>query len=317
MTARSPGPTLAAVNRISLPLVILLGCATVGLSWWIHTRRYDFLEPPSAAELEAAKRGATRNLARPADLFAVPQAPDDPGGSPEPDESARDDALAEPPRIQFNTLGDPPPLDAWTDFSGFPASSYIDLASRLETDTRFPEALVAWERVIDHAEADADEREAALNGIRRLRDSLDAAGLPEIDPTAVTLAVEAPADRVELTRRAAAEAADMLRQATAGQLRFEPEVDPGDADPPRIRVAFRHASGGASALIETAAPDTENGLRRAILEAAFNSVSSTLAVEESLRPISLAEPGENPADSLTLRVTRRAWKSFANSLSEG
>lgn len=304
------------MKRVSLPLTTLLGLGTVGLSWWIHTRSHDFLASPSAAALEAAELRATRELARPADLFAVPRRASEPGEAVSPRTLRNVDAPEKPPHIEVGDLAEPPALDAWTERHEFPAASFIDLASRLETDTRFPEALVAWERVIDHVEADADERLAALNGIRRLREFLTSAGTPDTEPTDLVLAVETPADRIELTLRAAAEAAEILDRAAAGQISFESVVDPIEATPPVIRVSFRNAAGDVSALTETPAPETEDRLRRSILKAAFNSVSASLALEESLQPISLPEPGEEPADSLALRITRRAWNLFRKSLAE-
>lgn len=298
------------MKRVPPLFAILLCLGVVALAWWRGTAGYDFLAKPSATEIETARHHATQELARPSKLFAVPEVDEAPAAPAEP-ETTDDDPGNTLPRIDPGPLEGEPPLDAWADEAGKPAASFLDLASRLETDTRFPWALLAWERVIDTARPDEDERRAALNGIRRLRQSVDAPAPAE--PAAVTLRVAAPTDRIELTRRAAADAGTALSEASGGLLDFRVEVSAREADEPRLNLGFQTDQDQAATLALDA-PAEEEGLKNAILTGAFRLVASNLAVDEDISAISSPEPGEAPADSLATRITRRAWLAFAESL---
>jgi len=290
--------------------VVPLCLAVPGTAWWLGTRSYDFVAPPTATELEKVRVTAVRELAEPRvglpDPSARPQA--QPPARPEP----APPPPPPPPRIEPGPLVGDPPLEAWADHAGKPPVSFIHLASDLEANTELAWALPAWERVLDHCTPDDEQRSAALNAIRRLRATVRPPDGETLAPIPLELHLETPADRLKLTQRAAEEAAAAIRDASAGQADASARVvaRTGASDTPMLRLDL-HVNGvelpGSSA---TEAPESAEALRRAILSGTLRLVASQLALQDELSPVTPAEPGEEPADALRDRVTRLAWRRF-------
>lgn len=307
------------MRRVPLPIVILLSFAVIGGAWWLGTRNYDFLTPPSATQIEIARSRAARHFAQPSALFAVDQGPDLPLEvieSPRPAPTPQ----AAIPTIDPGDLSKKLTLDSWSRESSKPAASFINLASTLETDSQLAAALLAWERVLDHSSPTPDERNAALNGIRRLRATLSPWNDDSTNSSTILLKLETPADRLQLTRRAAKSAATILDTASSGLIHVEYAIRKSkiDGETPILRVILQHpetaTNESSSPSVQIPAPESSEGLETAILDAAFKLIASRLALDESLSPVSSPSPGESPADSLQLRITRLAWLHFADSL---
>ena len=302
---------LAAVQRVPWPVVVLLCPLVAGVAWHVGTRDYDFLTPPGEHELAMVRSRAGGDLVKPSDLFAVPATGVE--TAPEPAPPPAEDAPAPPPVaapvILDDDLPDPLPLDHWVDLVGMPAASFIDLASRLEADARLSEALVAWERVLDHAPADPGEREIAVRAIRRIKATVSPPTRLPRDAVTMTLRVTAPGDRVEITRRAAKDAAEALSQASFRQIRFQAVVE-ASRKTAILEVSFAGRADEQKPRLETPAPATADAIESTLLAAAFKLVSSTLALDGSVKPVSPAAAGEPPMESLATRVTRRAWKAL-------
>jgi len=279
----------------------------VAVVWSVGTRQIDLVKPPTQAELESARTQASQKLARPSNLFALPNEPDtdpEPQAPVKPIEPAKPN---DPPRILFGELEGDPPLDAWTSEQTAPAASFIDLASRLEADTRMAWARVAWERVIDQSKANPDELQAALKGVART--SLTPTPLSGETRPKIQLFISAPRDRVELSKRAAAAAAESLSKASSGLIAFTSSVTASKDLVDELEIGLGVDS--AAATIRIAAPTEPANYSEAALQAAYRLIGSQLATNDDLRPITPMEPGEKAPEALATRVTRLAWLSFA------
>ena len=299
---------LSSVQRIPWPVSILLALLVVGVVWHFGSRHYDFLTPPGERELALVRAKVGADLDRPSDLFAMPPKRAEPPVVPTPAAEEGDEAPpVAAPVILDEGLPDPLPQDHWLDLKSMPAASFIDLASRLEADARLSEALVAWERVLDAAPASAEEREIAVRAIRRMKSSVSPPSRLPRDARTLVLRVTAPNDRVEVTRRAAKDAAEALSQASFRQIRFQALVE-ANRKTAVLEVSFGAEADEKKPRLEAPAPSTSAAIQSAILSAAFKLVASTLVLDDTLKPISPAPQGEPPMESLSTRITRQAWK---------
>jgi hypothetical protein len=303
------------VSRVPLPLVILLCLAIPGGIWWHGTKDYDFLKPPSPTQIEFARMRAAGELAQPSDLFAV-----EPAIETEVVEIAPPAPPPEPPppvpTIETGDLDSEPTLDAWTGGSEKPAASYINLASKLEADTQMTWALLAWERVLDHSSATIDEQQIALNGVRRLRATLPPWRDDPKDATAVNLIVEAPSDRLKLSMKAAQNAAEIIEKSSSGILKVKAVIRKSRETPasPKLNVMLVSGDAKDSPSVETPSPETAEEIEEAIIKSVFKLVGSKMALRDDLKPISMPQAGELPAQSLEYRITRLTWQQYADSL---
>lgn len=300
---------LPPVHRVPIWLVILLCPAVVAGVWFAGTRHYDFLKPPTEVQIAKAKSRATQALAQPSDLFAVLPSSDGPTEH-EPSPEPAPEPPPPPPLIPVNDLPDPIPLEYWTDLTDYPAASFVQLASTLEAKGQLVAALVAWERVLDFADASPEETEVAVKGIRRLRASVPPPEEPAKDAPKITLRVAAPADRIELTRKAARLSAESLAQASFRQIRFEALVVPDRSKEPKLTIKLLNQGKAESPSVELDPPADADTIREAILNSAFKLVASSLAIDGSLRPVSQPEQAEPGDEAAATRITRRAWSRF-------
>ncbi len=300
--------------RVPIPLVILLSLGVIGVSWWLHTREMDFLEPPNALQIELARTYASGHLQRPAPLFAVEDEPA-PIVEVEPPEPLENGTDIDP--LPLPEAGRPLQLDAFADARPPDAARFIELASRLESMTRLSSALLAWERVLDTAQPDDEQRGAAVRAIKRLQASLDPRA-PDESSLPVVISVFAPADRIELTRRAAREAAADLTAAAGGILAVDSSV--AALDPPRstptlvVRLRGPQRDLPESGQREVPAPADSDEIRKAILRALHKLAAARIAAATELTPPSQADEGEEPALALANRVTRLSWRQLGESL---
>lgn len=304
---------VSAVGRIPKWLAVILAMLVVGIVWHVGTRGMDFLTPPTAAQLEMARTRASQQLAKPSNLFAVHSGPSSQNASGQPEPRDQVPATVEaPPRIEFGQLTGEPELDAWFELSGLPAASFIDLASRLEADTRMTWARVAWERVIDRSEADEDQMQAALKGVLRTRLAPTPAPSPPVP--GMQLLVKVPEDRIELSKRAAEQAALELTSASSDLVQFEAKVAAVDELEEELEIAIGRAD--SFSAIRIRAPEVPTNYSEAMLMSVFRLVASQLATNPELSAVVMPVPGEKAKQALGTRITRKAWLSFASAYAD-
>ena len=263
------------------------------------------MEEPSASEIETAKARVTRDLATPSDLFAV----EPPSESSIPEARGTQPNPNQPTIIPIGELPEEIDIGRWTEHRGKSAASFIDLASRLESETQLGWARVAWERVIDSSDPDENEEQAALKGISRIRASESISLETDADTPEVLLTIKAPKDRVELTRKAAEEAAQALQLASSGLIRVTASTTPSE-DETFLSISLGLENHAPSITAE--APSAPEKITESILSNCFKLIASKLATDVSLEPISNPIPGERAEHSLSTRVTRMAWEHFAS-----
>lgn len=299
------------MRRVSPVWVVISIPIVIGGTWWLGTRHYDFLEKPTATEIETAKVWATAEMARPSDLFAIettePVDEVTPPPTPKPTKPK-----PKAPQIDVSDPSSAAPLDAWTERGDLPAGSFIELASRLESDAHLGWARVTWERVIDLADSSPEDLEVAVRAIGRIRATMVPPETAAEDAPEVRLLIAAPEDRVELTRRAAEEAAEILEQAADREASIVATVTIDDSEEPGLRVSLVRPAASeedaGSTLSE--APSDPDIIRHVILKSSLKLITSALATSGDLKPISPMGDDETAAEALATRITRRAWAAF-------
>ena len=299
------------MRRIPLTVAIFSIPLVIGVTWWLGTRDYNFLREPTATEIETAKVQATAEMVRPSDLFAMEST--GPAEASEPPPPPPPPPKPKPPLIDISDPSSTPPIDAWSERSDLPPGSFIELASRLESDAHLAWARVTWERVIDLADSSNEELEVAVRAVGRIRASMPPADEPPEDAPNVKLVVDAPGDRLELTRRATDEAIAILEKATDRTLRFTASIRANQSDPPILRVALIPPSQADESppSVSGEAPSDPELIREAILRSAYKLIASSLSTSDQLKPLSSPGGKESPADALSHRITRRAWAAYA------
>ncbi|MEM9238233.1 MAG: hypothetical protein AAGB14_15785 [Verrucomicrobiota bacterium] len=121
---------------------------------------------------------------------------------------------------------------------------------------------------------------------------------------------------MKLSMRAANNAADTLEELSSGLLKVSAIIRVGKPTPasPKLRVVLKTQDTEDPPEVIVPAPKTSDEIEAEILRSIFKLVGSRLALRDDLRPVSAPDPGEKPADSLRHRITRLAWKRFAESL---
>lgn len=299
------------MRRIPLWIVLLLSTAVVAGVWFAGTRPYDFLAPPTEKEIARAKARATQEMARPSDLFALPPVIPEPVVQEEPESPVAPEPPP-PPSLPLDDLPDPLPQDFWADLSDYPAVSFLLAGGQLEVKTRAREALTAYERVIDHSSASEEEIETAVKGIRRNRALIAIPAEATEDAPKVKLRVRTPPGQVDVTRRAARLTAESLAQASFRQLRFEAWITADRGKQDHLTLILERPDEEEPASAEIPVTGDVEALRHAMLAASYRIVASALALDSRLSPISQPAEGEPPDDSLSTRITRRAWSHYAS-----
>ncbi len=293
-------------------MVIFLSLAVAGGVWWRYTRELDFSTPPTEARLQAIRVKTESSFPR-ADEFddamAIPAAVPKPADVPAPE-----------PKLELGDLTRPPALDEYSAVAEQGAPRLIELASALEKKGAYRRALLAWERVLDSANPSDQEAAAALESIVRLRPTL-----PDWneDPAAVIrISLDAGTGK-SLAKTLAPvleEAAAEIGVASSGIVSVTAKVTAGKTSSARkgaTPVALwltGPEQGSASTEVLSFTAESPDRLREQILKTVYQLVRSQLV--RTARRSAPAEPAgtEQPADSLTHRVTRLDWSEFATTL---
>lgn len=291
---------------------------TIGLTWWLGTQQREFVMPPDENAL-AQIREQTKEELKAAD-FITPEQPIrvKPKKLPLPDAEKEAQALA---TLKPEEFGDPtvaPGLDCYRVHAGRGATLLADLATQLETRGDMQRALLAWERVVDSAEADSSQLDTASDAIQRLRGRVP---LWNVDPTTTTtilLNARCHPEHKQALEPIFLEIISVLNKSNCGLIDFQVKLQSGPKPvkglPPQPVALWFSGAAGDSAISKTisiplASSSTEQQKNQLLL-ALYKLLRDSFRDHATLRP--LRDPmGHDPAILLETAITRRTWEVWA------
>lgn len=153
---------------ITLPSCLLI----VLITWWISTRRMDFMTPPSTAKLEEVhkKTIASLPISRSQSETSTVAAP----AIPNIEQAANDPSVVYSGTVDIGDLNPAKKLDTYSELAPDGAGKLLKLALELEKLNIPQRSLLAYERVLDLSRANPQQIDLALHKIRLIRPSLPA-----------------------------------------------------------------------------------------------------------------------------------------------
>ncbi len=302
--------------RIPLFAAIPICLLTVFLIWWTSTRDMDFLTPPSEARLSQVRAEALASL-------PVSRLEDDAISIKVPPPNYADtipDTTATVEPVDLGDLESPSVLDTYSDRAPEGSLKLLALAAALERAGAFHRALLAYERVLDLSESDAEQIQSAVSAIHRLKPTLpDWNTDPEKTAQAVihigtsdTFSQILPEILTKITRD--------LNIASSGIVRFSHVIHIGrrtiqTKDTP-TPVAIWLTGPGEDAIstdVLSFTTDDPATLRNDILKTTFNLVRGHLSKAAAYNPA--PEALDDPLVALESHITRLLWNEFGKTLS--
>jgi hypothetical protein len=307
--------------RVPLLIVIPAALLVAAIVWWSGTAGMDFLTPPSGEELTAIRQRVEASMPqpdRPRDAISVPSAP---LASPVP--------VRRPPQAPAKPVADPADLQsplvlpAYADLGPKGAAYLAAVAAALESGGEFQRALLAWERVLDTAEATPEELAAAVSATRRLRP-----GLPpwNDDPEAVIRVVlhagTASSQAAEL-EPAMLEVAQMLADASSGILQLSHKVTAGQRNvgaaapaPVAIRLAGAGDAAPSTEVLSFRVGDPDD-LVAQLAGSVFLLVRNYVERSGKFTTPPPLAAGESAAEAMEFRISRWVWHDLGHALNPG
>lgn len=348
LSQRLQNPT--SIMRIPLPIAIASCVAAVSATWFWGSRSTNFTTPPTEAENQALSERWKQNNS----LSRRPDSPANPtsdaantsetaeGSKKKPEASplirpksitSQPEKLGEqksPPRLPLGDIEQSPGLAEYGTLGAQGSASMIQLAQELATHGARERALLAWERVLDTTQPNAQQTSQAITAIRQLKSSLPPWNP---DPTAdisITLHAGATTQNKQALEQALKKTADAISEASGHLFAVKTKMAIGSGKPaatPRIPVAIWF-SYGQSKPVQTdpfsflANPNDTTQLTEKCQSAVYSLIANQLEEKTSYSrlPESSQAAPDKPAPALTGRdkikysISRLLWKEFINSL---
>ncbi len=295
--------------RIPLPWVICCCLLAIAIPAWLGMRGKEFLTPPDEETLAAIRTRAESSLPRmDTSLNAI---------TPQADDHR---VLVHAPVISLGNLAQPPQLNEYADRATNGSAHLIELANRLEDEGHQPRALLAWERIIDQANAGETEIRAATVAITRLRASTPPWNPGTQGSVPVVIHAGTAKKSAEALEPILRQASESLSAASGGTLTVGFKVNAGpdvDLNGGPVPVAIWISGGGDDApttevrSFTVATPET---LEYDAIRTIYALVQSHLRNSPNVRrPPSLPEEGD-VSEALSSQITRLQWREFGRSL---
>lgn len=301
------------MRRISLLIVIPLCAATVTIAWWRGTRKIDFMTPPDEQALETVREQTRNSVPSRSKLFSIATAPDS-------EEPVIPEPLRERPEIDPGDPTKPPTLSAYAEDASKGSAALVQLATYIEDNGYPARALLAWERVLDLSKPDQAQRDAAYQGIQRLRPN---APLWNVDPAGakrLKLEVTVPAKFTTPELNATVKSvADDLESITSGLVKFDSTVVMTKKGNPFKGLALKIMGPGDKPPVTGTfqlelVPETQDIVTYQLFSGIFRLVAAQMAEATAFTAPVPPSNGEDPRSALWQRISRLSWLEFAKSL---
>lgn len=312
--------------RIHFLITAILSVATIALVWWSGVKNKDFLKPPSAQVIAAARQTTLASLSAPQGIES-----DQPAKAilvkptkltlpnPELETVVKEEKETQ---VDLGDLATVPGLDQYADLSEKGPEAMISLATQLETIGELQRALLAWERVLDIVSADADQRAMASKALVRLTPQLPPWN---IDPSATQVIVfQAGCDRDTATALEPfmKEVADMISASTSGILQVQAKVHAGPRptkDGPKLPIALwfggqeEKSQQSKTITIGSDYADPQQ-MRQALISSAYKLIRDEIGSQTAFQaPIEL-KSDQDASALFSTAVTRLLWQEFGGRL---
>ncbi|QUE49563.1 hypothetical protein KBB96_11830 [Luteolibacter ambystomatis] len=301
-----------------LYIVLPLVAAVVALIWWQGTLGYDFVSPPPEQKLAQARAEAARDFSgnAPADAPRRPAV----NGQAEPVEPAPD--TPQEPEIDLGNLETSPGLQSYAVETPKGSDHLVKLATALEAKGAFQRALLAWERVIDHAQPqpDPDSIAQALASVKRLRPTLPAWNIDPEDSIPIVIHAGTGQATATALKPILDDVAREIAVASKGILTVTVDIAvgkkmPNPTGPAPVALWISGAAKDAPAT-EALSFTVENPahLRSQVFATVYGLVGGQLKRKTAYAPLSELPSGEDPVESLNCRITRLCWRELGAGL---
>ncbi len=300
--------------RTPISWVLLLAIAVICGTWWAGTRHADFLSPPNESKLTLIRYKIEASIPpdpHPDDTPPPPTALDDPA-PPLPQ-------VAAPPSIDLGDLSRPPSLLEYHLLAGNGAARLSELAALLETKGASQRALLAWERVIDSTQPDAEQARLASTAIQRLRATQPDWNTDRKSLLAITLHARTHQKTPKALSTALDEIAHEIERASAGILKVTATVAPArrgkSSTSSSIDLWFSGSANQPAPLtVRTCTPASTRPLHDELLLTIYGELHDQLAhANVHASPVTLTAAAI-PLDWLRGQVTRACWHELGTQL---
>ncbi|MDP4626321.1 MAG: hypothetical protein NWT08_14450 [Akkermansiaceae bacterium] len=296
--------------RIS-PLIVLPLCLlTIAFIWWTSTREMDFITPPSEARLEEIREEAIASI-------PVTQNQDDAIAIKVPipnDDITIIDPIESTEPVDLGDLTTPPVLDTYSDRAPEGAGKLLALATALEKNGTFQRALLANERVLDLAQSNPNQIQAAVSNIQRIRPTLTRWNRDSETGLPVTIHIGTGEKFADVLPEILGQITADLENASSGLLTFDNKLNIGrsiqDTDAP-TPVAVWITGGGEGEIstdVLSFTSDDPQSLNNDLLKTVFNLIRGHLQKSASYNPA--PEAIDDPLSALNSHITRLLWQEF-------
>ncbi len=300
--------------RVPLPIAILLALITISLTWWLNTRHYDFLSPPSEAEIDTIRREALASLVTPSstqDAISIK--------IPIPDNTnTTNDPLTSLEPIDIGDITSPPALDSYSDRAPEGAETLLRLAAALENEKALERATLALERVLDLSQASPEHIQEAATSIRRIRPSLTPWNSDPQKSHPAIIQIGTSEKFAEILPEILEKITTELNTASSGLVLFSYKLNIGKSiqnkNAPTPIAVWINGQGEEpiSTDVLSFTSDDQETLHHEILKTTFNLIRSHLSKNTSYNPA--PETLDDPLPAIQSHITRLLWNEFGNNL---
>ncbi len=300
--------------RIPWYLVVLLATAVFGCILWIGARNKDFtIAPDDQAVAQSISQWKRKHPPLPPRERALP--------SPQPVTKTK----VQPekpiiPQIPLGKLDTIPSLEHFREYRDYGTDSFIQLAVELESDGKLDHALLAWERVIDSTDTNAEQSLQARNAIIALRAAQPIWNTDSEDNFDLILHINTPVEHKTQISALLGQLSDDIRDASSYQvapqilIKTTPLRDGYPSPPIRVWLSSTEKQAKETPQLTLQLNEGEAPLNEQLYMAIYRSISGQLQQSSELMPPATLSAAETPRESLTTNLTRLHWKELYQSL---